>query len=70
MRLRFALYRYGGHVSPCPGRPCECGFKAEWDFAGLPATVGDAIDLLRLKELNGLSAPAAAPSSSREDCKS
>ena len=55
-RLRFAIYRYGGHVPPCSGRPCECGFKAEWDFAQLPATFGDAIDLMHLKELQDLPA--------------
>lgn len=40
-RLRKALFVYGGHVPPCDGRPCECGFKAEWDTAQLPAIFGD-----------------------------
>lgn len=30
-RLREALRVYGGHVPPCVGRPCQCGFKVEWD---------------------------------------
>lgn len=41
---RRALSIYGGHVEPCPGRPCECGFKQAWDNAQLPATLGSVID--------------------------
>lgn len=47
-RLRFALYRYGGHVPPCAGHPCECGFKAEWDAARLPADFGEVIRIAQL----------------------
>lgn len=50
-RLRFALLRYGGHIEPCPGRPCECGFLDEWQFAELPATLGDAVDIYKLPPL-------------------
>lgn len=52
-RLRFALYRYGGHIPPCPGRPCECGFLAEWRAAKLPATALDALRIALLKPLDG-----------------
>jgi len=48
-RLRFAIYQYGGHIPPCPGRPCECGFLAEWQFAELPATILDAAKIALLK---------------------
>jgi hypothetical protein len=41
---RRALSVYGGHISPCPGRPCECGFKQAWDDAQLPATLGSVMD--------------------------
>jgi len=51
MRLRFALYRYGGHISPCPGRPCECGFLDEWRAAKLPETFADVARIAQLKEL-------------------
>lgn len=50
-RLRAALYIYGGHVPPCPGRPCDCGFLAEWQHANLPANALEALRLARLKEL-------------------
>jgi hypothetical protein len=50
-RLRFALYRYGGHVPPCPGRPCECGFLAEWRAAQLPETFLDVAKIALLPEL-------------------
>lgn len=36
--LREYLRVYGGHIHPCPGRPCECGFAKAWEYAGLPAT--------------------------------
>lgn len=55
-RLRFALYRYGGHIPPCPGRPCECGFQAEWKAAELPETFGDAMRIAQLKALPPLTA--------------
>jgi hypothetical protein len=48
-RLRFALYRYGDHIEPCPGRPCECGFLAEWQFAELPSSALEALRLTCLK---------------------
>lgn len=41
---RKALSIYGDHISPCPGRPCECGFKQAWDSAKLPQTFGSVID--------------------------
>jgi hypothetical protein len=50
-RLRFALYIYGDHIPPCPGRPCECGFKAEWDAADLPGTFGEVMRIAQLKAL-------------------
>ncbi len=28
---RNALRVYGGHVPPCMGRPCACGFQTAWD---------------------------------------
>jgi hypothetical protein len=61
-RLRFALYRFGGHIPPCPGRPCECGFKTEWDAADLPAIFGD---VMRIAQLNAL-VPELPPQSSGE----
>ena len=27
---RLVLF-YGGHVPPCPGRPCSCHFQEVWD---------------------------------------
>lgn len=50
-RLRAALYIYGGHIPPCPGRPCDCGFLSEWQHANLPANALEALRLARLKEL-------------------
>lgn len=41
---RRALSIYGGHISPCPGRPCECGFQQAWDCAKLPPHFGSVID--------------------------
>ena len=35
-KLREYLRVYGGHIPQCPGRPCECGFAAAWEKAGLP----------------------------------
>lgn len=34
--LREALRIYGGHIPPCRGRPCTCGFQDAWRAAGLP----------------------------------
>lgn len=34
--LREALRIYGGHIPPCRGRPCTCGFQDTWRAAGLP----------------------------------
>lgn len=50
-RLRAALYIYGGHIPPCAGRPCECGFLAEWQHAKLPANALEALRLAALKEI-------------------
>lgn len=36
--IRDALRVYGGHIPPCKGRPCECGFREAWKMAGLPVT--------------------------------
>lgn len=36
-RLTEALRVYGGHIPQCEGRPCTCGFQAEWIAAGLPS---------------------------------
>jgi hypothetical protein len=30
-----ALRIYGGHIPPCKGRPCECGFRETWERNGL-----------------------------------
>lgn len=35
-RIREYLRIYGGHIPPCPGRPCECGFADAWKLSGLP----------------------------------
>jgi len=48
-RLRLALLKYGGHIQPCPGRPCECGFLAEWRAAALPELIGDVVRIAELK---------------------
>jgi len=29
--LREKLRVYGGHIPPCSGSPCDCGFKSIWD---------------------------------------
>ena len=60
-QLRLALYQYGGHVLPCPGRPCECGFLAQWQAAQLPATL---LDAARIALLNP--APESPSSASEE----
>lgn len=39
--IRDALRVYGGHIPPCKGRPCECGFREAWKMAGLPVTTSD-----------------------------
>lgn len=49
--LRMALYIYGGHVPPCPGRPCECGFQSVWDGAELPGTFGEVMRIMKLNAL-------------------
>lgn len=33
--LREYLRVYGGHIPPCVGRPCECGFQKAWEVADL-----------------------------------
>lgn len=47
--LREYLRIYGGHIPPCAGRPCECGFAKAWDVAKLPKpkTLRQEIDALR-----------------------
>lgn len=42
--LRDALRVYGGHVPPCVGRPCECGFRGAWERAGLSMNGREARD--------------------------
>lgn len=37
--LREYLRVYGGHIPPCAGRPCECGFQKAWEVADLPSTI-------------------------------
>ena len=34
--LREYLRIYGGHIPPCAGRPCECGFAKAWQVSRLP----------------------------------
>jgi hypothetical protein len=50
-RLRFALYRYGDHIHPCPRRPCTCGFLDEWQYAELPTTFRDVAFIEALKPM-------------------
>jgi hypothetical protein len=38
--LREYLRVYGGHIPPCAGRPCECGFQKAWEVAGLDSQPG------------------------------
>lgn len=42
--IRDALRVYGGHIPPCKGRPCECGFREAWKMAGLPVTTAEQPD--------------------------
>ena len=35
---RMALRIYGGHIPPCKGMPCDCGFRAAWEKASEPQT--------------------------------
>jgi hypothetical protein len=38
--LRESLRVYGGHIPPCAGRPCACGFQRAWEAAGLAGDQG------------------------------
>jgi hypothetical protein len=35
-RWRECVRVYGGHIPPCQGRPCQCGFAKAWEMVGLP----------------------------------
>lgn len=48
-RLRLVVLKFGDHIRPCPGRPCECGFLQEWRAAALPESIADVIRISKMK---------------------
>lgn len=52
-----ALHIYGGHIPPCPGRPCYCGFQKAWESSSTNS----------LEVSSGLVVTPDQPSSSASD---
>lgn len=59
--LREYLRVYGGHIPPCAGRPCECGFQKAWEVAGLPSAANRSPTARPLPEAGTLADRKAGP---------